>query len=85
MTADEITGWIETLSAAAADEERGRQARMSGGAGANPSGQAASGGAGRSGRGAPSAGIGMALWRGDELQSAKTCLLYTSPSPRDRG
>lgn len=72
MTADEITGWIEALSAASADEERGRQARMSGGAGASPSGQGANSGTGRGGRGAPSAGIGMALWRGDELQNAKT-------------
>jgi hypothetical protein len=28
MTADEITGWVDTLLAAADAEERGRQARM---------------------------------------------------------
>lgn len=72
MTADEITGWVETLTAAAGDEDRSRQARMSGGTGAGISGEAASGGSRRGGRGAPDAGIGMALWRGDELQSAKT-------------
>lgn len=71
MTADEITGWVETLSAAADAEERGRQARMDGAARA---GVSAAGGSGsrRGGRGAPAAGFGMASWRGDELQSAKT-------------
>jgi type IV secretion system T-DNA border endonuclease VirD2 len=71
MTADEITGWVKTLSAAADAEERGRQARMVGSARA---GAAASGGSGsrRGGRSAPVAGFGMASWRGDELQSAKT-------------
>jgi type IV secretion system T-DNA border endonuclease VirD2 len=71
MTADEITGWVKTLSAAADAEERGRQARMVGSA---QVGADAGGGSGsrRGRRSAPAAGFGMASWRGDELQGAKT-------------
>lgn len=70
MTTDEINGWVRTLSAAADAEERGRQVRMAGAARAGSSG-AGGNGTRRGGRGAPTAGFGMASWRGDELQSAK--------------
>ncbi len=71
MTADEITGWVETLSAAADAEERARQTRIDGAARVGSSG---AGGRSprRSGRAAAGADFGMASWRGDELQSAKT-------------
>jgi type IV secretion system T-DNA border endonuclease VirD2 len=71
MTTDEITGWVKTLSAAADAEERGRQARM---IGASRTGASGAGGScsRRGGRSAPAASFGMASWRGDELQSAKT-------------
>ena len=70
MTADEITGWVKTLSAAADAEERGRQARMGAAALAWSSGAGGSGSR-RGGQGAPAGGFGMASWRGDELQDAK--------------
>jgi type IV secretory pathway VirD2 relaxase len=70
MTADEITGWIKTLSAAADAEERGRQTRMASAAQVGSSGAGGSG-ARRSGRAAPASAFGMASWRGDELQDAK--------------
>ena len=72
MTADEITGWVDTLSAAADAEERGRQARMGGAARAGSSGAVSGSGSRRGGRGGAAAGFGMASWRGDELQSART-------------
>jgi hypothetical protein len=51
MTADEITGWVDTLSAAADAEERGRQARMGGAARAGSSGAVGGSGSRRGGRG----------------------------------
>ena len=72
MTADEITGWVDKLSAAADAEERGRQARMGGAARAGSSGAVSGSGSRRGGRGGAAAGFGMAPWRGHELQSAKT-------------
>jgi type IV secretory pathway VirD2 relaxase len=66
MTDDEITGWVERLSAAAEQEERGRQARMAG------AGQIGSSGGKGPRRVALGSGFGMASWRGDELQSTKT-------------
>jgi type IV secretory pathway VirD2 relaxase len=70
MTADEITGWVKRLSAAADAEERGRQARMASAEGVGSAGGMGSG-ARRGGRAAPGTGFGMASWRSDELQDAK--------------
>jgi hypothetical protein len=71
MTADEISSWVEMLSAAADPEERGRQARMGAAASSGALGGTGSG-TWRGGRGGAAAGFGMASWRGHELQSAKT-------------
>jgi len=51
MTADEIMGWVDKLSAAADAEERGRQARMGGAARAGSSGAVSGSGSRRGGRG----------------------------------